>query len=312
MNKRLNILIVDDNKELAVNIMDILKNNNYSSVVSFDGGSALELVSSNDFQLGLIDMKLPDMTGIELIKKIIDIKPDMEFIIITGHGSLENATVAVSIKNILGFEIKPVDIEGLLSMINQVSQRRMLEVSLKESEYRYKILVENSMTAINIAVDKKIRFCNKMMLQLFGYKDYDDLIGMDISKLIHPDDIGIVNNNIDIRIKEELKEVRYECRGIKQDGSIIEIEVLGSIIMFEGKKATHTAILDISKRKRAEKGIKESQKNLEQKIMERTEELAKKNEDLQNFNRLFIGREKRIKELKEKLKEYQTEESDKG
>lgn len=303
MTERFNILIVDDNRELAANISDILIKQNYGTVVAFDGASAEEVLRDNDFDLGLIDLKLPDTTGIELINKIMEQKPSMEFIIITGHGSYENAVSAVSLKNILGFEMKPVDIDRLLSTIDQISRRKKLERSLLESESRYKNLVDNSLVGINISKDNKIVFCNSRMNEIFGYKKFKDLMGLDISDLIHPDDLDMVMSKVRSRLDGETEEVRYECRGIRKDGSFINIEVLGTIIQYEGDLAIQGNILDVSKRIEAEEELGKYRKNLEEKILERTEELAKKNEELRNFNKLFIGREKRIKELKDKLKQ---------
>ena len=83
MKSKFSILIVDDNRELAANFMDIMRESDYGTVVAFDGESALEVIKDNKFDLGLIDFKLPDTTGIELIKKMIKIRPLMEFVIIT-------------------------------------------------------------------------------------------------------------------------------------------------------------------------------------------------------------------------------------
>ncbi|MCK4889363.1 MAG: PAS domain S-box protein [Candidatus Aminicenantes bacterium] len=303
MSERFNLLIVDDNRALAANLSDIMNKHNYNTVVAFNGESAVKIISDNDFDFGLIDLKLPDITGINLIKKIIEQKPSMEFIIITAHGSYENAVEAVSLKNILGFEKKPIDIDRLLSIIDQISRRRKLEISLRESEERYKNLIDNSLTGINISKDNKIIFHNSTMIDIFGYKKGEDMTGMDISDLIHPDDLDMVMEKVRSRLNGETEEVRYECRGIRKDGSVINIEVLGTIIKHEGELAIQGTILDVSKRMEAEAELTKYRKNLEDKILERTEELAKKNEELQNFNKLFIGREKRIKELKDKLKQ---------
>ena len=302
MTERFNILIVDDNRELAANISDIMIKQNYGTVVAFDGASVEGVLRDNDFDLGLIDLKLPDITGIELIKKILKQKPSMEFIIITGHGSYENAVSAVSLKNILGFEMKPVDIDRLLSTIEQILRRKKLEMSLREAESRYKNLVDNSLVGINISKDNKIVFCNSTMVYIFGYQKNEDLIGMAISDLTHPDDLDMVMTKINSRLNGETKEARYECRGIRQDGSVINIEVLGTVIKHEGELAIQGTILDVSKRMEAEAELIKYRKNLEEKIIGRTEELAKKNEELRNFNKLFIGREKRIKELEDKVK----------
>ena len=305
MDEQLNVLIVDDNRELAENFMDIMNENGYSTVVAFNGESALNVVSDRKFDLGMIDMKLPDTTGLELIKKITVIRPEMEFIIITGHGSLENATEAVSIKNVLAFEIKPVDIERLLSLIRQISARKKLEKSLNESESRYKDLVDNSLVGINISFNDELKFNNKKMADIFGYEDPAAMEGLKISDLIHPDDKEMVDQRILDRLKQKAKEVRYECRGIRKDGTEIILEVMGGVTIYDGEPAMYGLINDITGKKATERELEAYRKNLEERISERTEELAKKNEELQKFNRLFVGREKRIKDLKKRIRELE-------
>jgi len=308
MEEGFQILVVDDNKDLADNFIDILNSHDYKAVGVHDGKSALNVLKDHQFDFGLIDFKLPDCTGMELIKKILKVRPHMEFIIVTGHGTLDSAIEAVSLKEIIGFKSKPVDIDQILALIKQVFLRRNLEKSLQESKERYRDLFDHSLTGINITTEHKIKVCNQKMADIFGYENSEDLINKDISELIHPEDMDYVRGQIQIRESGESDEVRYECRGIRQDGSTIDIEVLGRIVQYRGENSLQGTILDITARKEAERELLMHKNSLEETIRKRTVELAKKNEDLQNFNKLFVGREKRIKELKDQLRILKNEE----
>ncbi|MEE9566575.1 MAG: response regulator [Desulfobacteria bacterium] len=89
MNKKLKILIVDDNTGLAHNLNDILKENGYKTAVALDGQSAIKLCRKREFSLALVDIKLPDISGLKLTEKLSDSSSTMEYIIITGHSTID-------------------------------------------------------------------------------------------------------------------------------------------------------------------------------------------------------------------------------
>ena len=96
MQKFYNILIIDDNKELAQNLNDILTENGYGTAVAIDGKSAKEHCLKREFDLALVDIKLPDINGLKLVEKLSELLPEMEYIIITGYGTVESAAQAVA------------------------------------------------------------------------------------------------------------------------------------------------------------------------------------------------------------------------
>ncbi len=303
MENSANLLIVDDNIDHADNLNDILSEEGYGTVTVYEGQSGIKICKDNDFELGIIDLKLPDTTGLELIKELSAIRPGMEFIIITGHGSLETASEAVGNEKIIAFEMKPVNIERLLVLVKQIIEKKSAQNALAESEEKYKNLVENSLVGINISVDYIIKFCNRRFAEIFGYETPEELTGINFHKLISEDDIKSVDSEIESRLIGEKTFSHYEVRGKKKDGTPVELEVLGGRLIYNGKPSVFGTILDITARKNAEVELNDYKNNLEILIKERTEELAASNKELKRFNKLFVGREKRIKELRNKLKE---------
>ena len=303
MKNSANLLIVDDNIDHADNLNDILSEEGYGTITVYEGQSGIEICKDNDFELGIIDLKLPDTTGLELIKKLSVIRPGMEFIIITGHGSLETASEAVGNEKIIAFEMKPVNIERLLVLVKQIIDKKSAQNALAESEGKYRDLVENTLMGINISQDGIIKFCNIRFAEIFGYRSSEELLGFNINDFFDEDNIKKINSEINSRMKGEKISSQYEISGIKKDGSKVELEVFGSILDFNGIRSAHGSIIDITARKNAEMELNDYKNNLETLIKERTEELATSNEELKRFNKLFVGREKRIKELRNKLKE---------
>jgi putative two-component system response regulator len=138
MERKFEILIVDDDVGLALNLRDILEDQGYSVAVTHDGQTALTLSHEKIFDLAIIDIRLPDILGDLVINKLSGVSPRTEYILITGHASLESAVEAVRWKNIISYEIKPFDIDRLKSLIDQVAQRKRAE----EDVLRQKKIVE--------------------------------------------------------------------------------------------------------------------------------------------------------------------------
>jgi putative two-component system response regulator len=138
MERKFEILIVDDDVGLASNLRDILEEQGYGVAVTHDGQTALILSRDKIFDLAIIDIRLPDMLGDLVINKLSGVSPRTEYILITGHASLESAVEAVKWKNIISYEIKPFDIDRLKLLINQVAQRKRAE----EDVLRQKTIVE--------------------------------------------------------------------------------------------------------------------------------------------------------------------------
>jgi len=89
-----------------------------------------ELYCEKLFDLGLIDMKLPDMDGEKLMEMLAKLLPGMESIIITGYASPEGTIRAARQNRILGYETKLIDVDRLLSLVGEISERKRMQDQL--------------------------------------------------------------------------------------------------------------------------------------------------------------------------------------
>jgi len=250
------ILLVDDNKDLVLNISDILKDKGYKVTTTYNGSEALSLVNKNRFDLAIMDLKLPDIFGLDLIEKLSLVSPELEYIVLTGHGKIEDAINAVSSKKIVSFEFKPIDISRLLKMVQEIKRRKKAERDLIETEEKYRNLVENSLVGIYITQNHIIKFCNKKFANIFGYQSADELIGCNIKTTVSNEDWDLVDSEVKKREKGEKKSSRYEFRGIRKDKSTVFLEVLGNRIEYNNEPAIQGTIIDITQRHLAEKKLR--------------------------------------------------------
>ena len=113
-----NILVVDDDTELRKVLSSILSEEGYFVEPVENGRQAIRASEKTRFDLALIDIKLPDMEGTELLHWLKEKQPHMVKIIITGFPTLENAMETVN-EGANGYVLKPFDIPKLLEMIRK-------------------------------------------------------------------------------------------------------------------------------------------------------------------------------------------------
>jgi len=119
------ILVVDDEKAILMGFKAVLEMTGYRVSTAQDGGDAIDLVCEHFFNLAIIDIKLPDMEGTELLKEFQTINPLMKKIIITGYASLENAIESLNL-GADGYLLKPVMPGKLLEVVaNKLYEQEM-------------------------------------------------------------------------------------------------------------------------------------------------------------------------------------------
>jgi DNA-binding response OmpR family regulator len=112
------ILVVDDDESIRKLLVVTLESSGYSVDTAKDGKEAIRKSNSNPYDLALVDLRLPDMDGIELLTEMKQIAPTMMKIILTGYPSLESAIEAIN-KGADGYILKPVKTEQLLSTVQE-------------------------------------------------------------------------------------------------------------------------------------------------------------------------------------------------
>jgi PAS domain S-box-containing protein len=149
---------------------------------------------------------------------------------------------------------------GRVWSFRDVTQRKLAEEQLQESEERYRRLVEYSPDAIAVHSEGKFVFANPASIKLIGATDESQLIGMPVISVIHPDYIETVRQRMLTGMKERKALPPLEEKFIRLDGSIIDVEVTSLPTIFQGKPATQVVVRDITEQKKLQNQFFQSQK----------------------------------------------------
>ena len=153
----LSILVVDDDAQMLRTIKDILRLRGYSAIIAATGGQALEITREMKEApaVALVDLQLPDMDGIELIRRLREIAATTEVVILTGNASIDSAVRALR-EHSNDYLVKPVQPDNLVGTIERASerwQRRRAVLAMRESEERLRLIFDHVSDALFIADD---------------------------------------------------------------------------------------------------------------------------------------------------------------
>jgi PAS domain S-box-containing protein len=147
-----------------------------------------------------------------------------------------------------------------LAMVEDISERKKAEIALKESEIKFRRIIESAPDAVFIQSAGKFAYVNNACCALFGASSLEQLQGRDIIELVHPDFREIVRRRIS-GINEHLKEsLPLEEIYLRLDGTPVPVEVSAVPIEFEGKHGALVFVRDITERKKTEETLRNAQK----------------------------------------------------
>ncbi len=299
MDEKMRILIIEDEESSRRTLELILNKSGYEVERAETGQEALAKASENKFNLALLDIKLPDIEGIDLIKPLQKTNPDMEVIMVTGYASVESAVLSLKM-GASNYITKPLDMDKMLVEVKNVFntqrlvfEKRRAEKEQRESEERYHnifdatavSIIEEDFSAVYTAVEE---LKNQGVQDFRNYLDehpefvhhvVEMIIIKDVNnaalKLFGAESKEELFGSLDkIILRESLNVLKDELVAIAEGRSFFEgestiqtlqekkINVLLSMkIPSEPAKldSVLVSMMDITNRKRVEKSLKESE-----------------------------------------------------
>lgn len=269
-----NVLVADDEPLMLASLARLLGAAGYRVQTACNGAEAVRSLESGPFDLLLLDLMMPGLTGHEVMDRMREKNSGTPVIVVSGDTSIESAISALR-RGAYDFVRKPYEPDEILRRVQNALASRRLEVEnrdmgarLRRSEQWHRYLVNNS-TDIIYTLDAKGRFTfvNNAVEPMLGLAKRD-LLGKHFSAIVHDEDVPGVAHRFDERRTGERAsrgvELRLKCtegerqRGLKQYVPV-ELNAMG---MYEndpdGQRrftGTHGVVRDIADRKRVEQTI---------------------------------------------------------
>ncbi len=130
---RFTIVVADDEKNIREGLAEALSIDGYNALPAADGAEALALVDSSDADLVITDLRMPKLGGTEVLKSIVSRYPSLPVIVLTGHGTIEDAVVAMR-AGAFDFLTKPVNLDHLSLLVKRALESRELARKNRELE----------------------------------------------------------------------------------------------------------------------------------------------------------------------------------
>ena len=139
------------------------------------------------------------------------------------------------------------------------AEHQRVENELRESEEKFRSISEISLAGVYIIENENFTYVNKRFAEILGYSVNECLNNLQFQQTVHPEDIGIVRDQIGKRVSGEVDSVNYTFRAIRKSGEIIHLEIFGSKIKLAEKIAVAGSTLDVTARIEAENALRRSE-----------------------------------------------------
>jgi two-component system NtrC family sensor kinase len=271
------ILIIDD-EEGNVRVLSMsLKSDGYDVVTAYSGEEGLEVFHKEFPDIVLTDLKMPGISGLEVLKQVKTSSPETEIIIITGHGDIDSAIEALQY-GASDFINKPIRDEGLSIALKRATEKIDIRLKLKEytenlenmvkeatdevwrkSNFQIKLIRSSNDGIVATDSDWKVVIYNPEAERIFGYPP-SEVIRKKSIKDICP--VEITNILMSEMASGQTKKGQpwIETMVLKRDGESIPARFSGSLLYEKGKVMGSVSFFqDLREIKRLEKELVKSE-----------------------------------------------------
>jgi DNA-binding NtrC family response regulator len=138
-DKSIRILLVDDEEDLVTFLSQRLLKRSFTVMATTSGSAAIAAVQQQTFDVAIVDLKMPQMDGIEVLRQLRQEQPFLQVIMLTGHGSHDSALEAGKL-DAFRYVVKPYDFDDLLGLIREAHDQKRQEQQASFKEELQKVI----------------------------------------------------------------------------------------------------------------------------------------------------------------------------
>jgi PAS domain S-box-containing protein len=277
------ILVVEDDQGFNALMQKVLQRAGFQTEGVSNGRDAIARIGDSMDALVLLDYLLPDMTGEEVVLRLTEKKVNVPFIIVTGHG---DEKIAVKMMK-LGARDYVIKTSGFMDVLPQVIEKTMVAIDkerkLEEAEESLSVIFDSAIDGILVAdtESKKLLTANRAICKMLGYS-CDEIKDLGIAD-IHPEkELPYVIDQFERQSRKEFA-MAQNIPVKRKDGTVFYADINSSPATLAGKTCLIGMFRDITE------------------MVQTKDELESRVRDLEEFYEMAVGRELKMKELKEEV-----------
>lgn len=249
-SETIQVLHVDDEPGFSDLVSEFIQRGSEDITIETetDPRQCLKMVEQDSHDLDCIvsDYDMPHLNGLEMLEVVRNQYPEFPFILFTGKGSEEIAAEAIStgVDEYMQKGSGTDQYKILANRIRQQVRQARTEQALRNSEAKYRALVEQNIVGIYLIQDNQFTYVNPLLAGIFGY-DQDEVIGQTPLSLVAEDDQDLVDENIRKRMEGKTDTIHYRFKGLTKDGRELSILAQGRAIELNSDPAVAGVLLDI-------------------------------------------------------------------
>jgi len=177
------ILVIDDEQRIRDACRMVLNSMGFTVETANDGLQALDMIEERHFDILLLDLMMPNISGFDVLSRVRDIDPDTVIIVITGYATLEHSIEAMK-KGAFDFIPKPFTPDQLRAVVTKSLRYTHALQDIATSRSRMRIMVNNLMDGVMITdTEKRIALANPAFRHMIGFKG-DTMVGSKVGEVI--------------------------------------------------------------------------------------------------------------------------------
>ena len=260
------LLLIEDNEDLAEDLAMAFEDSGHQVHRFSRGEAGLEHARAHAFDLALVDLRLPDRSGMDVLELLRACQPEAEVIVTTGNADLESAIAAVK-NGAFSYLVKPLSISELMITASRALERvhlrrqaRELQSQLSGSERRYRDLVESAQVhVLMLDTDGIIRLANRAAEEGTGYTR-EDLLGRDyVDTLVPPHDREYARRRLK-RVLQHGTEAEREMDILCRSGEVIRLQQRWTVRTEEEHSLLYGFGLDVTRMRLLEQAARTTEK----------------------------------------------------
>jgi len=260
------LLTIDDEPLIRETIATYMENRGFVVFEAPDGRRGLERFAETRPDLVLVDLRMPEMDGLEVLSRLRDMAPDTPTIVVSGTGVLRDAVEAVK-RGAWDYITKPIQDMAVLGLaVDKALERAALQRAVRQAEQRYTDLVQNlPLLIFGLTEGLRLEFVNQGCRTLLGYTREEALAEPDwLLTRIHPDQRDWVRSNLEACLADCSQSFSRQCQLLHKNGRIVH-GMLKSIPIsdcadHEPRSRVEGCIMDLDDRMRLEKVLVQKEK----------------------------------------------------